>query len=183
MDVWNPRSGAFSHFLRFTSPPGTAIGATASARLNADSTLAVSASADWSVKLWNACSGAEIDTLPHRHIVRLARFSPEGDRVATAGREKLLRIYDVEVRGDPVSEFAVDIDAAYGQYLGANTILYGGSESGKVGVIDRRTGAAIATMDVEAGGVNDLRLQGNTLLVSAGKVVSFWDMDSYGCRF
>jgi WD40 repeat protein len=79
-------------------------------RLNKDGTRAVSASADFSVNVWNTTDGSVVASLPHGHIVRTCDFlevQGKGLQVITGGDEKIVRIWDVEsasvVREWPVS--------------------------------------------------------------------------------
>ena len=46
-------------------------------------------------KLWNAINGEEMQTFPHKHIVRACDFGIE-DKIVTGGLEKILRIFDIE---------------------------------------------------------------------------------------
>ncbi|GAA5941902.1 WD40 repeat domain-containing protein [Sporobolomyces koalae] len=79
-------------------------GAVWDARLSRDATLAVTASADFSAKLWDASSGNCLLTLPHSHIVRTCDLAPSSSgsdnlsttKVLTAGHEKLVRLWNLE---------------------------------------------------------------------------------------
>lgn len=71
-------------------------GAVWSCALDPTATLAATASADFSAKLWDALTGLEKATLQHKHIVRTCCFSPCSGKLVTGGYEKLLRLYEVE---------------------------------------------------------------------------------------
>jgi serine-threonine kinase receptor-associated protein len=64
-------------------------------RLNHDCSQAISASADYTAKLWDALTGEEIITLEHKKIVKASIFSQDGKYVYTGGSEKILRIFDL----------------------------------------------------------------------------------------
>ncbi|GAA6063611.1 hypothetical protein JCM10212_006228 [Sporobolomyces blumeae] len=77
-------------------------GAVWEARLSPDATIAATASADFSAKIWDATTGQCLTTLPHSHIVRTVDLSPSSSttapyqiRVLTAGHEKLIRLWDL----------------------------------------------------------------------------------------
>ena len=56
-----------------------------------DGKLLASASADHTVKVWNAATGAELRTFRgHKQVVRGLAFSPDGGRIASAAGEVLL---------------------------------------------------------------------------------------------
>jgi len=40
-------------------------------------------------------SGEELQSFPHKHIVKCVEFSDDGSRLLTGSNEKLLRIYDL----------------------------------------------------------------------------------------
>ncbi|GAA6021684.1 hypothetical protein JCM11491_001359 [Sporobolomyces phaffii] len=95
----------------FTDPRVGHKGAVWEARLSRDGSLAATAAADFSAKLWDATTGQCLLTLPHGHIVRTVEFAHEssargdvGDtRVLTGGHEKLARIWDLAKRADVVA--------------------------------------------------------------------------------
>jgi len=57
--------------------------------------LAATASGDFSARLWDAVTGQSLLELPHSHIVKTCVFSPSSKRLATGGKEALLRVYDL----------------------------------------------------------------------------------------
>merc|ERR1719164_94888 len=63
---------------------------------NADATRASTAAGDFTAKLWNAVTGAELCSYQHKHIVKAAVFSQDGKQLYTGGHEKKLRIFDLE---------------------------------------------------------------------------------------
>lgn len=72
-------------------------GAVWQARLSTDASLAATASADFSAKVWDTHAGECLHTLQHGHIVRAAAFpsQPNPQLLATGGHEKKLRIFDL----------------------------------------------------------------------------------------
>ncbi|KAJ1886006.1 hypothetical protein LPJ66_009843 [Kickxella alabastrina] len=71
-------------------------GAVWSAVLNTDTTKAVTASADYTAKVWDAINGTELISLPHEHIVKSADFTnDEATTILTGGRDKTIRLFDL----------------------------------------------------------------------------------------
>ena len=61
----------------------------------------VSASADNTLKIWDAKTGVELATLTgHTGKVHACAFSPDGSRVLSASEDKTLKIWDVETGGE-----------------------------------------------------------------------------------
>lgn len=85
-------------------------GATWQAKLSPDNSTAASASADFSVKVWDAHSGEMQLVLTHKHVARAVAFPiRNSDIVATGGNEKILRIWGLK-REDYLSHKDVTID-------------------------------------------------------------------------
>ncbi|EPQ26986.1 uncharacterized protein PFL1_05622 [Pseudozyma flocculosa PF-1] len=60
-----------------------------------EASLAVTASADFSAKVWDTFTGSCLHTFPHNHIVRSAAINARGTRILTGGHEKKLRLFDL----------------------------------------------------------------------------------------
>ncbi|CAM9731568.1 unnamed protein product, partial [Sphacelaria rigidula] len=63
--------------------------------------LAATASADFSARLWDAVTGNQIHEFVHKHIVKSVHFAADRSKLATAGHEGTLRIFDVASPGSP----------------------------------------------------------------------------------
>ncbi len=109
-------------------------------RLNAAADHAVSASADFSAKVWDAIRGVEVASFDHKHIVKAAEFSPDGRAIVTGGHEKLLRIFDLEKPQEaatvlnghtkPISHAFFSVDG---------NLIYSAGEENDIRVWDRRS--------------------------------------------
>lgn len=151
------------------------------ARLNTPATQAATAAADFSAKLWDALTGAELHTLPHKHIVKSLAFSADGSRLYTGGMEKKLRIFDL-ARIDAEPAMLEDHKAAItGVWTvkDENLIVTAGSER-DVRFWDRRTNA-VAQRLATTGEIRYCQptLDGTVLSVATtGKEVSFYNTDN-----
>jgi len=88
-------------------------GAVYQARLSPDASVAATASADFTARIWDTHTGETLYTLKHDHIVRAVAFPPaSGDLIATGGMEKKLRIFNLpNVAPIPSSTTNGDTDA------------------------------------------------------------------------
>jgi len=71
-------------------------GAVWGATLNKQATLAATAAADFTAKLWDAVKGVEITTFSHKHIVKTVNFSQDDNKLLTGSNEKKMRIFDLK---------------------------------------------------------------------------------------
>jgi len=158
-------------------------GAVWCARLNAPATQAATGAADFSAKLWDALTGAELATLPHKHIVKSVCFSADGSRLYTGGQEKKLRIWDL-ARPDVEEKLLEEHKAGISQVLSVaddNLIVTVAGEK-DVRIWDRRSHSVVKRLETPAG---DLRfgqttLDGKVLSVSTGgKEVAFYDTTTW----
>ena len=58
-----------------------------------DATRLVSASKNGTAAIWDIAARKRVQTLDHGDVVRAAKYSPQGDRIATATRESV-RVWD-----------------------------------------------------------------------------------------
>ena len=75
-------------------------GAVWSTKLDPSAYLAATASGDFSVKVWDAITGASLYSFAHKHIVKSVDFSPDSRRLATGGHEGLLRVFNLQKHED-----------------------------------------------------------------------------------
>ncbi|KAG8461700.1 hypothetical protein KFE25_001318 [Diacronema lutheri] len=155
------------------------------ASLNQGATMAATASGDFSAKVWDATTGADKCTFRHRHIVRTVDWLPDGARIATSGKEQLVRIFDLarpeaEPLVIPAHEKLVRVLLATDE--GGGPQLLTGSEDGSIRTWDVRTLSETRRIDF-GGPVTgvDISLDGRMLTVAAGSEVHFLDRATLRC--
>ncbi|KAL1524500.1 hypothetical protein AB1Y20_019394 [Prymnesium parvum] len=160
-------------------------GAVWGAALNVGATRAVTCSADFSAKVWDAITGDELLELKHKHIVRAADWSHDSATLVTGGKEAKLRIFDLN---QPDS--APNILLGHGEgkaikvvrWMPEVTTFLSAGEDKTVRLWDVRTNAQVRQLDFD-GSVNSVEISRDkrTMTVAAGNEVSFWDTNSYEC--
>lgn len=156
-------------------------GAVWSARLNEDATRAVTASADFSVKLWDAITGEEQHTFAHKHIVKQAIFSKDGNSIFTGGNEKKFRVWDVnrpDAEAHVVDDFGGDI-SHLSVVPDPNLVLVAGRHN-NIRVLDQRTRETVKEMETPSV-VNGLQLSSDesVIAVASGNDVLFYDSATF----
>jgi serine-threonine kinase receptor-associated protein len=156
-------------------------GAVWSCVLNSSATLAATASADFSAKVWDSLTGLEKYSFQHNHIVRTCAFSHAGSKLATGGMEKVLRLYDLE---KPDAEPAKLLGATNGirnsAWLAGDTLMLTTcNDTPGVQVWDTRTLQQVQTLQTEKPVSSiDLTFCGKYLTTTDGHTVRFWDTSS-----
>jgi serine-threonine kinase receptor-associated protein len=155
-------------------------GAVWSARLNHDATIACTASGDFSVKLWNALTGEDLVTLTHKHIVKTACFSADSKVMLTGGKEKKIRIYDVENPETPPAVIAMPDSI---QQILAPTdpnLMFSCGDGKSINVLDLRTKQVQRTIATNAP-VTYLHLSADDQVLSAaaGSELLFFDANTF----
>lgn len=160
-------------------------GAVWSCALDPTATLAATASADFSAKLWDALTGLEKATLQHKHIVRTCCFSPSSGKLATGGHEKLLRLFEVE-RPDaaPAELTGANNPIKAAVFVGAGDGLLVTSISDTPGLLvwDAREGKVVRTLTTDGPVTSvDLTHDGRWLTTTDNKnTVRIWDTSNLG---
>jgi len=155
-------------------------GAVWSARLNSTATQAITGSADYSVKYWDALTGNCLHTFNHSKIVKTVDFSPDDKLVSTAGVEKPIRIFDLgNLAGEPLHTLEGHTDTVKTVLWAPPTAPYTLVSAGGDGVIriwDLKSGSAVNSITVGSP-ITSIALTRDFkyLISTAGKTVSFWD--------
>jgi len=155
-------------------------GAVWSARLNQNTTLAATGSADYTAKIWDAISGAELRTFTHKRIVKAVDISKSSRQLVTGGQDKTLRVWDVE-HGTCLATMEGHQDVVR-QVLymknNDNLVLSGGADQ-VVRMWDVRSGMQVSTAFAKASVASlELSRDAKYLISAAGKEVTFWDANT-----
>jgi serine-threonine kinase receptor-associated protein len=136
---------------------------------------AATASADFTAKIWNACTGEETHSFAHPHIVKAVDFSPDGTRLATACNEKALRVFEIGSSAEPMVLAGHTAPAKKVLWV-TDTVLASGGEDKTVRLWDTRTRQATKTITVGAAVTSmELCRAGSVLLVTYGETIAKYD--------
>jgi len=156
-------------------------GAVWSADINSTAFQVVTASADYTAKVWDALTGEEKLTFPHSKIVKSARFSKDDRRIVTAGQDKIVRVYDLtKPEAPPLALEGHSQSVRIAVWAGNdNFILSGGSDTG-VRIWDVRAGKEVSVNNTR-GPVTSLEvcLDGRHIVCSSGKQITFYDSEKF----
>jgi len=158
-------------------------GAVWSAHLNSIATQAVTASADYNAKVWDALSGQELQNFLHTRIVRSIHFSNDNKRILTGGQDKVLRVFDL---GKPETEPSLTLEGHTNTIKVAlwlksdDNLLVSGGQDAVLRLWDIRTKKEAKSFPMKSAitGV-EISLDGKHLTTCAGKEVSFWDIEKF----
>lgn len=150
-----------------------------SCALDPTATLAATASADFSAKIWDALTGLEKATLQHKHIVRTCCFSPCSGKLATGGAEKVLRLFEVERPEAPPVELAQAPQTIRNVVFAGpsdSLVITSLSDTPGLSVWDVRTGQLVRTLQTDGAVTSvDLSHDGRWLTTADnGNTVRIW---------
>jgi len=156
-------------------------GAVWSAKLSKDASKAVTASADFTAKVWDTYTGDVLHSFIHEHIVRSADISDDGTRIVSGGQEKKLRIFDLNKPDDPASE-AEGHESIIKSVIwdGERNVVLSAGDDKEIRVWDVRNFSQIHTFKTEHPITSmELSADGKYITSTAGKVVYFLDASTY----
>jgi WD40 repeat protein len=145
-----------------------------------DSTRLVSAS-EMAVTIWDIATRKRVQTLGVSHSVHAAKYSPQGDRIATA-TSRFIRVYDssdgcllvdIKLNYNPSWLYKIDL-------LWFNNHLV--ISHGRIEQVEASTGSEVSQWPVPV--TNDhsciaLPKHAEFIVYSAGRTVTFWDMATH----
>ncbi|KAI3384584.1 hypothetical protein SNEBB_000069 [Seison nebaliae] len=71
-------------------------GAICGVDISKDATIGVTASADFTAKIWNMCDGTLFTTFSHPHVVKCVSLNGEHNHVVTGCNDKKIRVFSIE---------------------------------------------------------------------------------------
>ncbi|MEM9489939.1 MAG: WD40 repeat domain-containing protein, partial [Myxococcota bacterium] len=152
-----------------------------SARFSPDGATLATASADHTIKLWDATSGRALRTLRgHDNWVWKVRFSPDGRHLASVGWDGVVNMWDIEGSA-PRWSGRHDERALGVAFSGDGTVLASTGRDGLVKVWNTNSGQIIHVLSGHADTTTDLSFSPDGKLLATGSKdhsVLVWDVAS-----
>ena len=156
-----------------------------SVSFNPDGTKIVSASFDYTIRIWDAKTGKQIGEplIGHEYIIYSATFNHDGTKIVSAGRDGTIRIWDAKTGkqiGEPLIGHTNDVN--YASFNPDGTQIVSASNDGTIRIWDAKTGKQIRkplvghTSDVNHASFNP----DGTQIVSASndRTLRIWDANT-----
>ncbi|XP_071503516.1 serine-threonine kinase receptor-associated protein-like [Diadema antillarum] len=156
-------------------------GAVWGAALNKEATRAATAAADFTAKVWDSVSGQALHSFAHKHIVKAVDFSKDSSRLLTGSNEKLLRIYDLNnPEKDPIQFSGHEDNIRNVLFLPDDKTCASCGDDKTLRIWDIASNSEVRKIPLSCGNASmDLVWDGSTLVVTHGKIVSFYDTASF----
>ncbi|KAJ2035704.1 hypothetical protein IW146_008627 [Coemansia sp. RSA 922] len=155
-------------------------GAVWSAMLNTDTSRAVTASADYTAKVWNAFTGQELVSLPHNHIVKSADFANNDVTVITGSQDKSVRIFDITRPDQPSTAVAHSAPVRSVKWSRHKNVVVSAGDDKRINILDLRAPTAVKTLEIDDNISNiSLTSDGRILSCASGKRIIVWDVDAF----
>ena len=144
------------------------------------STRLVSASENRTATIWDVPTRQRVQTLKHVNFLRAAKYSPQGDRIATATVDSI-HVWDSR-DGRLLLDIKVGVTTFYNTgLLWSNNHLFVIS-GGRIQQIDASTGSAVSAWSVPVSDYRSciaLSKHGQFITYSTNHFVTLWDMSSH----
>jgi len=148
--------------------------------LNATASLAGTAAADFTAKVWDAMRGEELHSFAHNHIVKSVDFSPDSNHLLTGSNEKLLRIYDLnKPEAAPLEMGGHTANIKHTIYNTDGRLIFSSSDDNTIRVWDVASAKEVnkLTLTAPANGL-ELSADGTLLTIAYGSTVAFLDSET-----
>ncbi|KAJ1833092.1 hypothetical protein LPJ63_003025 [Coemansia sp. RSA 2711] len=155
-------------------------GAVWSAMLGSDTSRAVTASADYTAKVWDAISGQELVSFMHGNIVKSADFAGSDESVATGSQDKAVRLFDVSRPDAPTTLATHDAPVRSVKWSAHRRLLISADAGRQIKITDLRSPAPASALEApEPIASISLTGDGRVLSCAAGRRVLVWDADAF----
>jgi serine-threonine kinase receptor-associated protein len=155
-------------------------GAVWSAHLNSKATQALTGSADYTARVWDAMTGEEVRSFNHSKIVKCVNFGPDDTKIVTGAQDKLLRIFDLaQPDAEPQKLEGHTQPMKTVQWLNDTTVVSGVGDN-TVKVWDTRTLKETLSLPFKVPVTSvEICLDKKHLCVAASKEVTFFELSSF----
>ncbi|XP_011498271.1 PREDICTED: serine-threonine kinase receptor-associated protein [Ceratosolen solmsi marchali] len=145
--------------------------------LNVDATKAASGAADFNAKVWDAIKGEEIHSFQHEHIVKSVDFSKDSVYLATASKEKIVRVFDLnKPEAEPQIFSGHTSGLRHVSFYENDTLLVSCAEDKTMRVWDRHNGKEIRNLDFQSVPRSmEVSKDGSIITTTHSNIVTFWD--------
>jgi len=153
-------------------------GAVWSSHLNSTALKALTGSADYTCKIWNALTGEELGTINHPRIVKNVRFSSDDQFILSGCQDKIIRIFDSN-NNSQIIQFEGHSDSIKNSIWSQNDDLIFSSSTDGVRVWDRKSGKEIKRINSIPTNCIEFSFDNKYLSVVSSKTVSFYNSTSF----
>jgi len=159
-------------------------GAVWSAHINRNATRAVTGSADYTSKIWDALTGEELHSFTHSRIVKSVNFSYDSEQlVVTGGQDKIMRVFDLNKPDAAPVEFPAHTQPIKQVlWLNQNLLLSTTGTEPNFRVWDLRSGSEVNVISTsKSTPVFSIEVSGdgNHITAAGGKEVNFWNRNTF----
>ena len=145
-----------------------------------DSSRVVTASKNFKATVWDVAARKTVLTFPHEDWLKAAKYSPQGDRIATATPDSV-RVYDSN-DGRLLVDIPVKVTPDYNTgLLWSNSHLFVVSD-GTIKQLEASTGSTVSQWSVPAANNTSciaLPQHGEFIAYSTNHAVTFWDTSTH----
>ena len=169
------------------------------ASFSPDGSRIVTASADGTIRIWDALTGAQLQVLHKNNsglksytdaghgedlsLMTSASFSPDGSRIVSASSDKTVRIWDVAT-GAQLNVLMGHTSTVYSAFFSLDgSRIVSASEDNTIRIWDASTGAQLKVLEGHMFGVSSaLYAPGGSRIVSASgdNTIRIWDVETGG---
>jgi serine-threonine kinase receptor-associated protein len=157
-------------------------GAVWNARSNPNCTHVVTASADYTAKLWDSLNGNCLYTWKHESVVKAVAFTACSEYVYSGGMEKKIRLFDLNSPDKDPLLFTGHRESISSLCLTSNpNVLVSMAADDAVVIWDKRTAKMENKFDTGSSKPVSLQISHDlsTLVISAGKLILFYNAQDF----